>query len=160
LDRYSVIFSEDINKIFSDNSIYLVIDKLKDFNAIINQLTFANAKDRMLVEVFSYKDYRKALRMGIKYPMLCVWNKKLLIKHIDKIRSGEVTMLTIDTQVIHDAPELLAEFLAKGVTIFAFTSNDPDFIREHIGKHVTGFYTDTVLPSEIVPISIQQTGTN
>ncbi|MGL4207990.1 MAG: hypothetical protein ACRCTY_01245, partial [Candidatus Adiutrix sp.] len=151
-NKYNVLFPEDINKVFTDNPhLFLVTDKLNDFKAIKAQLDFPNKLNRILVEVFSYKSYKRALINGFKYPMLCVWDKKGLEKVMGKIRQGRIKIITLWAATITEAPELLIEALNLGVTIFAFTSNDVEFIEQNLNKTVTGFYTDTVIPTVVNP---------
>lgn len=150
LGKYSLLFADEISDYFAaDKSLTLVTDKLKDYDAITSQLNFNGFQDRMLVEVFGYKQYVRALKAGIKYPMLCVWHLKGLKKNLKRIRAGKVTMITLNAASLINEPEilpLLEELHNNGTAIFAFTSNDLDFIKQHLGVRVSGFYTDSVTP--------------
>lgn len=65
---FTPLVRDSINEIFLQNpQVFLVTDKLNDFEAIATQLEFQN---RILVEVFGLNAYYKARKEGIKYPML------------------------------------------------------------------------------------------
>lgn len=150
LDKYDVLTVDNINKVFGeDPSLYLITDKLKDFDAILKQLNFPNANERVLVEVFGFKNYKKALRKGIKYPMLCIWSSEQLKKTMARIREKQITMITIPVHVIEEEPQLLEEVHSLGVVVFSFSTDNAEFIKENLNKRVTGFYTDWVMPNDI-----------
>lgn len=147
LGKYTPLNAEGINTIFLERpDLYLATDKLDDFDRINEQL--AIPRDRLLVEVFSYKEYARALRRGIKYPLLCIWDEEKLtdLKYDLLFMLGRIRMITIPAEVIPGAEKELSELLKSGVRIFAFSSNDIEFMRKYLGKCVTGFYTDTISP--------------
>lgn len=138
--RFSPLTLQDINAIFSANpSVYLVSDKLNDFNALANQLDFG--KDRLLVEVFSIKSYFEARKMGFKYPMFCAWDS---IESIKMAMRHKIPMITTHTEILRDekGAKLAEEFIANGGCIFTFSSNEADFINTHRDKRVSAFYVD------------------
>jgi glycerophosphoryl diester phosphodiesterase len=145
--KYKPLFAENINKIFTENpSLYLVTDKITDFDAIKSQLNFPNIQERLLVEVFSYKQYVEALRNGIKYPMLCVGGAEGLKKIMNRINDGLVKMITFEVKTVTEAPDLVKLASEKGVIIFAYTENNIQNIIEYSKIGVTGFYSDTITP--------------
>ena len=146
--KYTLISADDINRLFSKNSAaWLVTDKIGELDVLLEQIDMP--RERMLVEVFSYKAYKTALKNGIRYPMLCVWDIDSLRKLDLLFFMNKIKMITIPIDLLEIAPAEIENLYASGVTIFAFTSNDLDFIKEHINKRVTGFYTDTVLPRQV-----------
>lgn len=150
LGRYTPLDNAGINAIFLKHpDLYLVTDKLNDFDQIKEQLTIP--QDRLFVEVFSYEKYARALRQGIKYPMLCMRSKEKLteFKYDYLFRLGRVRMITIPAEIIPEAETELSELLQHGVRIFAYSSNNIPFMSKYLGKCVSGFYTDTVYPSRL-----------
>ncbi len=149
-NKYTILYDETIFDYFENNTqITLVTDKIKDFDLINKYLPF-QAKEQLIVEVFSLDDYKLALSKDIKYPALCIWNAKSLIYHYNLLCRGGVSMITCPVSLIDTHAVLLQKLHNRGVNIFAFTSNDIPFINHHLGTTVTGFYTDTITPRELV----------
>lgn len=143
------LLSEDINKLFSMNKdVLLVTDKIRDFDLINESLDIE--RERMLVEVFTYTSYAEALRKGIKYPMLSIWNEELLNHYMRYIYLRKVRMIVIPHDLVYTCPDKLKKLHEKGVAIFVYAINNPsetnnkDFILKYGGKIVTGFYTDSI----------------
>ena len=150
LNKYTPLAAQDINDLFLKHpDLYLVTDKLDDFEQLTAQLSIP--RDRLLVEVFSYTDYVRALLRGINHPMLCFWKKE----KFDRIRYkllfalGRIRMITIPAKIIPEAEKELNALLKSGVKIFAFSSGDVPLMRKYINTCVTGFYTDTISPPSI-----------
>ena len=137
--RFSPLEKDEINEIFLANpSVYLVTDKLNDFTALSRQLKF---KDRLLVEVFSTQNYFKALKMGFKYPMFCVWDSADALKEAMRL---DIAMITANTRLLQSeqGEKLAREYIENGGCIMAFSSNEKAFIDKHKNAHATAFYTD------------------
>lgn len=145
------LLGDDVSDIFNENNAILVSDKFTDFDLLLNKFD----KNRLIVEVFSYHDYAEALRRGIKYPMLSVWvwdksDMEWGLDHYMKyIQLGKVKMISIPVELIEICPDKLKKLHDKGVAIFAFTSNDKEFIKKYGGSVVTGFYTDSIRNSDL-----------
>jgi glycerophosphoryl diester phosphodiesterase len=150
-EKYSVLFPETINKVFTENpSLILVTDKIEDFDAILNQIHFPNMQERLLVEVFSYQKYKEALKKGIKYPMLNRAGLDSLKSRLPYIKNGRIAIITVGfSEADRDKAELLETIVNSGAQVFAYTSNDLFFIKTHIGERVSGFYTDTIEPADL-----------
>lgn len=147
-DSLHPLQTEAINSFFEkNNKMILVTDKIDDFDLMNEQLRVD--KDRMLVEVFNYKSYAEALRKGIKYPMLCIWHDQGLYSYSKFFTTGKVKMITIPVELIYSSEAKLKELHNKGIQIFAFTSNDKEFILKYGGTAVTGFYTDSITYSDL-----------
>ena len=137
--RFSPLEKDEINEIFLANpSVYLVTDKLNDFTALSRQLKF---KDRLLVEVFSTQNYFKALKMGFKYPMFCVWDSADALKEAMRL---DIAMITANTRLLQSeqGEKLAREYIENGGCIMAFSSNEKAFIDKHKNAYATAFYTD------------------
>lgn len=71
------------------------------------------------------------------------------VKQTHLLKSSTVSMITIPIELVEQAEAELKKLFDSGVNIFAFTSNDPDFIKKHGGVRVSGFYTDLVMPADL-----------
>jgi len=145
--RLGVLGAGEINEIFSRHpGLYLVTDKIRDFEALTGQLNLP--AERLLVEVFSYKDYVKALRKGL-YPMLSIGSAKRFRQYRGRFFFDRIAMIAIPQTLIPELEKELADLRDKGVVIFAFTANDSDYVKKYINRSVTGFYTDDLRPSAV-----------
>lgn len=143
--KFSLLTAEAINFFFLKNdTTWLVTGRIRDFDILLDQI--AVPSERMLVETSSYKQYKRALREGIRYPMLCIWNKESLYKNYLQLYTGKVKIITIPVDLLQKEPALIERLYTSGVTVFAFVANDSAFVKEHLNKRVTGFYTDTLSP--------------
>lgn len=143
---FTLLYDEKILEYFEKNpDIFLVTDKIKNFDLVKQNFPFY--QDRILIEVFSLEDYFQALKIGFKYPMLCIWNSSQLDRYYPMLKSGVIAIMTCPVALIKSDKEKLEVLHKRGINIFAFTSNEIGFINKHLGKTVSGFYTDTVLPS-------------
>lgn len=120
----------------------LVTDKCKRFDLLARFFPFA---DRLLVEVFSLEDRDRALRAGIRHPMLCIWTLDELRAHDSRLRPDDIAMITTPAELVKQHPDAFRRLYARGVNILAFTVNDPDFLTT-FNDCVTAVYTDTLLP--------------
>lgn len=126
---------DSINEIFRQNpSVFLVTDKLNDFRAIATQLEFG---ERILVEVFGLNNYYKAHKEGIRYPMLSTKDFKLATELA-------IPMVATHTSALRDdkSAKLAQEYIANGGCIMVFSSNEKEFMSEHLGLRASKFYTD------------------
>lgn len=134
--RFTPLDKDAINTIFTANpSVYLVTDKLQDFSAIENQLNFG--KDRIIIEIFALRDYFRARKMGFKYAMFSTSDIALALRH-------KIPFIAIHTSAIQSekGAKLAREYVENGGCIFAYSSNEENFINAHKGKSVSAFYVD------------------
>lgn len=134
--RFTPLDKDAINAIFSANpSVYLVTDKLNDFSAIENQLDFG--KDRIIIEIFTLRYYFRARKMGFKYAMFSTSDIAFAMRH-------KIPFIAIHTSAIQseNGAKLAREYVENGGCIFAYSSNEADFINAHKGNSVSAFYTD------------------
>lgn len=132
---FTPLVRDSINEIFLQNPrVFLVTDKLNDFEAIATQLEFQN---RILVEVFGLNAYYKARKEGIKYPMLST-------KDFALAKKLSVPMVATHTSALKDekSAKLAQEYIANGGCIMVFSTNEKDFVSEHLGLRASKFYTD------------------
>lgn len=126
--------AESITEIFlAYPRIYLVTDKLNDFDAIASQLPFT---DRILIEVFSLKGYYEAKRLGL-LPMLST-------SDIALAKSLKIPMVATHTSTLQDPAkaQLAQSYLAQGGCIMAFSSNEKSFIESILEVSASMIYTD------------------
>lgn len=120
----------------------LVTDKCRRFDLLARFFPFA---DRLLVEVFSPEDHDRALRAGIRHPMLCIWTPDELHALDSRLRPDDIAMITAPAELVRQQPDAFRRLYARGVNILAFTVNEPDFLAT-FNDCVTAVYTDTLLP--------------
>lgn len=131
---FDTLSLDDINEIFLANpGVYLVTDKLNDFEKMTTQLKF---KDRIIVEAFGLANYLKAREFGL-LAMLSSADFELAKKH-------KITALAFHTSVLKDEKSAAKarEFIANGGCAMVFSSNEKPFIKAHLNSSATMFYTD------------------
>lgn len=140
--KYTPLSDVEINELFAANpSLVLVTDKIKDFKKLVATFKFT---DRIIVEVFSIKDYHRALAAGIIYPMLSLHSKDLA--DVNKIINHGINMVASPVANINQFPQQFEKLHHKNICIFVFTSNEEQFMRAAFNaKIATAFYADFLL---------------
>lgn len=155
LRRKSTLFhpleATEIAALMQQNpNIILITDKITDYAALMKDIPFA---DRMIVEVFSVKNYVQALKAGVQYPAYCVGAQQ-------NCRTAEELQFPIITlnagRLFNDADTLtrIQQWHQSGVTILLYYNNTGlgdhvPFIREHAGKSFSKLYSDIWAPADI-----------
>lgn len=132
--RFETLNLDEINEIFLQNPhLILVTDKLNDFEKMAQQLKF---KERVLVEAFGVQNYFKARKFGFK--------AMLSSADFDLAKKLNINALAFHTSVLKDenAAKKAADFLKNGGCAMVFSSNEKAFVKAHLGKTATAFYTD------------------
>ncbi len=144
LGKYTVLDAEEIAKIFMQyDDAYLLVDKFKDYEMLVEAFPFY--KDRLLVEVFGLYDYSAALRAGIRYPMLMLWDYEDFTEYKEHLYAGRIKMVTASPRFIEKHRDELEKLYALGVNVVAFTFDDAEFIKENINKF-SAIYTNFLKP--------------
>ncbi|MCR4820359.1 MAG: hypothetical protein K5838_04465 [Elusimicrobiales bacterium] len=144
--KYSPLNVAAINDFFEKNAdTVLVTDKIKDFNALLKNFKFTK---RLIVEVFSYSDYDKALEAGIIYPAL---NLNSIGKaEIDRILKKKIKMVTISDVFLEQNREEILCLHRKGITVMLYAPtkviNNPEYLKSVLGKTVSLAYVDFCSP--------------
>ncbi len=141
-EEFAPLTGADINAFFAKHKdLILVTDKLDNFAQIRKELTFDD--ERILVEVFSPYRYFEALEAGIKYPMLNIY--PLTNENIQQAREQGVNMLTMAAWDIVKMEDLsvIEDYINDGGLIATYTSNNCEFMRQHLGTTTTLFYNDS-----------------
>jgi glycerophosphoryl diester phosphodiesterase len=134
--KYTPLTSNEINKIFGENKdLILVTDKTNNFKKINRDFSFN--KKRIIVEIFSKRDYFKAIKQDIVNPMLSANSKDY-----NFIIKNNIKLISAHAQEIIDNKEIYQELINQGVKVFAFTSNDKKFIEENLDSYFSGIYVD------------------
>lgn len=156
--KYTIISSKKICQLLETYpDFYLVTDKICDYALLLEQIPYP---ERLIVEIFNFKDYFKALKAGIKYPTFCMQTEK----HFKKVLRYKIPMITTMSDHVYNIPgflERLKTLHEKGVVIFLFTlyqkeeARNPSFMEKYMGKFFSKFYTD-VDYHEIIQENIDQ----
>ena len=135
-DKYTPLTYIEIEEIFSNNpNLILVTDKISDYKIIVDNFSFI---DRIYVEVFGMKDYQKALKAGIKYPMFSLSSHK----HIDLVRQANIPLIVMHSKFMMEFEKEIQNLFDSGVCIYVYSSNDENFFKKYISHTITGVYTD------------------
>lgn len=138
---FELLDIDKINKIFADNpSLILVVDKLKQLNELVNQFDFP---ERVIVEVFDVKGFKEAKACGFNNIMLNIDIKNKRI--VDWIKLNRIKAVTFNAKLVESNRRAFQNALKiydSGVVSIAYTTNDDDFIQNHLGLAFSAFYTD------------------
>lgn len=141
---YTVVSSKEICQFLEKYpDFYLVTDKIRDYTLLLEQIPFP---DRLVVEVFSFEDYYRALLAGIKYPAYCFTLDK---KCFAAVLKNKIPMITVSSRWIFNEDnfkEKLKKLHESGVVILCYHHIDEacekNFMRENMGKLFSKFYVD------------------
>lgn len=148
--KHTVLTGDSLRGLMEANPFILVTDKIRNYELLLKEIPFP---DRMIVEVFSPEDYRRALEAGIRYPAYCIWNKK----GFDTALEYRFPLVTMDAGNFFESEETLApvkKLHDDGVTILLFSGRlpgweSPDFVKAHVGKTVSKIYTNRWAPARL-----------
>jgi len=135
-NEYTSITTKEINKIFLKNKdLILVTDKSNNFKKIQEDFTFE--KSRIIVEVFGKKNFFKAIKYGVKNPMYSANHDdyKFIIKN-------NIKLIAASTKDILANKDIYRNLIKKEIVIFAYTSNNVNFIEKNLNKLFSVVYTD------------------
>lgn len=137
-DNLTLLHENEINNIFSNNSnLILVTDKIKNFSILKQKLSFT---ERMIVEIFSIKDYIISRLNGIKYPMYNFQGNKEDKIFITIFRPKFISIHV--NNVLKHKDYIRKIYLKNKTLIYAYTSNDRELNNILINNLVHGVYTD------------------
>lgn len=137
-ERYSVVTAEDLSALLNaHDTMWLVTDKATDYPALLRQIPFPR---RMLVEVFSLRDLRRARAAGVVYPALNVGT--LNAQRILSMALHGVDMVTVDIRDLLAQQELFEWLHQRGLTIVAYTIHDEALFCSLYGRCLDMAYVD------------------
>jgi hypothetical protein len=121
---------------------FLVTDKVTDFARLVDGFSHL---DRLIVEVFSVADFHRALRAGVRYPMLSL-RAALANDGEDEIvsllRSEPVKFVAVASRMVQRQRRLLAGLRRNQACSYVFTSSDGQYLESVFDRLVFGAYTD------------------
>ncbi|EJB8415336.1 TPA: hypothetical protein RQJ47_001269 [Vibrio vulnificus] len=131
----------EVYSIFKDDpSLILVIDKIKNLELLSEYISF---KNRVVVEVFTTKEYDLAYSLGFHNVVMNIDVKKRGIT--DWVNNNKIKAVTLSAESVDTHPRAFAnakKLIDTGVVVLAYTSNNDEFIRNNIGITVSAVYTD------------------
>lgn len=141
---YTIVSSKEICQFLEKYpDFYLVTDKIRDYTLLLEQIPFP---DRLVVEVFSFVDYYRALFAGIKYPVYCF---SLDEKCFAAVLKNKIPMITVSSIWIFNEDkfkEKLKKLHENGVVILCYhyinEACEKNFMKENMGKLFSKFYVD------------------
>ena len=134
--KYTPLDIEKINTIFQKNKdLFLVTDKTQNFEKIINDFKFD--KKRILVEIFGKKNFYKSVKKGILNPIYSFNHKDY-----DFVISNNIKIVAAHTEDIIKNPKIYKTLIKNDIFVFAYTSNNENFIKQNLDINFTNIYTD------------------
>jgi len=135
-NKYHPLTIDYINDIFSKNKkLILVTDKTNNFKKIVSDFTFD--QNRIIVEIFGRDNYFLSIKEGIINPMF-----SSTISDYNFILENNIKLIAIHSNDLVKNKDKYKKLIKKNVFIFVYTTNNKEFIEEHINVNVSGFYTD------------------
>ena len=135
-NKYTPITIDEINNIFSKNKkLILFTDKTNNFKKIIEDFKFD--KNRIVVEVFGKDNFFLAIEEGILNPMFAANSSDY-----DFILDNGIKLISAHSSDVKTNYRIYKKLLKKDVIIFTYTSNNENFINNHLNITSSGFYTD------------------
>lgn len=143
-NKYNVLTGNEIANIMKENLDFIcVTDKIRDYSLLIKEIPFS---ERLIVEVFSVKDYLSALMAGIKHPAYCIWAEH----ELEIARAFKFPIVTIGEYFFQTGNiSAVKELHDAGVTILFFHGGAGDnatFLQKHLGKSFSKVYTNKWSP--------------
>ncbi len=138
--KYSALYADDIRLLLLNNPDFnLVTDKTNNFE-LINAL---GTPERIYVEVFGARNYIKSIFHNIKRPLYSLsigrWGE---VGEYLKILLLDPKYVAASTSTVKSHERLFDWIHARGIKIFIFTSNEPEFIEWAKNKYDATIYTD------------------
>lgn len=146
-EKYTPLLSYDINNFLIKNTdIVLVTDKIKDLDVLTETFKYP---ERLIVEVFSIKDYHNALDSGILYPAYSLNSAEKV--ETEKILKEGIKMVTVSDVYLERFPFDIKYLHQHGVTVMLYgptkVINNPEYLKSVLGKTVSMAYVDYCSPT-------------
>jgi hypothetical protein len=145
LDGLTPVTLSDLDAWFAERpGTFLVTDKTRSFRKL---LAGFRHHERLIVEVFSLPDYRRAKREGVRFPMLSMpaatgFDRERLLRFVDKERVQLLAFPARETRAQETLLRALRDKDGRARCMFAFSSNETEFIRGGLGDLFFGVYSD------------------
>lgn len=148
--KYTPVTLNDINDFFTRHKeLFLVTDKVSDVQ-VLNE-AFPSLKERMVVEAFSYDDYRNLLSDGyyrVLYSCMAEDLYSSLVKHMmlhALFHGPKIEWLALHTSAAEYPFFALVNTLCDFKTAL-FTVNDISLIPDVFDERLRMLYTDSIIP--------------
>lgn len=142
-ERYHGLDLSDLDRWFDERTdAYLVTDKISDFKTLLDGFSHGS---RLIVEVFSVRDYHRALAQGVQHPMLALIPALAndgKDKVIQLLETRPVKFVSVPSKAIWRQGGLLATLRRNRTCVYAYTSSDPEFLERNFRRRIFGAYTD------------------
>jgi hypothetical protein len=122
---------------------YLITDKVTDFRALVDGFSHPN---RLIVEVFSVADFRRARDEGIRYPMLSLGVARRSDgkdQIMSLLQAEPVKFAAVSKKRVRENQDVLEAMRRNDACVFVFTSSDAEYLKETFRKSVYGAYSDS-----------------
>ena len=143
-EAYQTLDLHDLDRWFAEHAdSYLVTDKVTDFRELVDG--FAH-NSRLIVEVFSVDDFRRARDEGVRHPMLSL-GAALGNDGEDKIiallQAEPVKFAAVSKKDLWRTKKMLAAMRRNEACVYVFTSSEAGYMKEKFENVVYGAYTDS-----------------
>ncbi len=142
--KYTPVDMSDLNQLFSEHDdLILVTDKIDDYELLLNQFKH---HDRLIVECFTPESCLQAKAAGIRHTAYALNIRKT--KQVNDFvlnYSKDISMVTFNARSLErkaTAKKNAACLMKRGIINLVYSSNDDEFLKNHIGVHASAVYTD------------------
>ena len=142
-EKYHTLDLSDLDRWFAQRTdTYLVTDKVSDFESLVGGFSH---NDRLIVEVFSVDDYRRARDEGVRHPMLSL-RSSLMTDGEDTViallRAQPVKFVAVSAKIIGSRQRLLTRMRRNHTCVYVFTSSEALYLKSNFDDVVYGAYAD------------------
>lgn len=135
-NKFKPLEINEINKIFNGNKeIFLLTDKTNNFDKIYKDFNFD--KNRILIEIFGKKNFIKSVKNKIINPVYSFNHKDY-----DFVLKNNIKIVSAHTEDISMNKDIYSKLIEKEIFVFAYTSNNEQYINNNLDKFFTNIYTD------------------
>ena len=140
--KYSMLDEKQIAELFEKYPDWIMLtDKTRDVDHLAKAFPYP---DRMIVQVFSLKNYFKALKLGFKYPTLRLKGGRRGIKGIYKkfMEWGNVKSVILGELSFNKNKDYIGELHNKGVSVILYGNpfykivDNPEAIKQNLYKYI------------------------
>ena len=148
--QWDSVAGEDIRDLMKQYPNWvLVTDKITDFDLLLKEIPFP---DRVVAEVFSVKDYVRAIESGVKFPLFSAKN----VSYAKIAQLYRFPMVAVNIRRMFETAErsaMLGEFVKNNIGVWGYYTtfnkkDDNEFLKQNLGSTLTKIYTDSLSPKE------------
>ena len=151
-DTYSPMNLQTINDWFTEHEdAVLVTDKINTPKELLNMLTFPNAKDRLMMELFTWEAVEEAANEGINVMVnhTLIWDEPNVKEKLSCFNIGYIT-IPLSIVLDNDNRDFLAAIKKRGIKTYVFGLNededsDEQYVYENYMDFIHGMYADEII---------------